>query len=397
MVPALEDTCCQRVTSLEGENQLILEGVDVPGTGSTLIELRQGRCTRGSSFEYSEDHIETPFASISMDSAGRIVSWIDKDSGRDIVKTGGVFNAFRIGEDIPEAWDNWDIDSDQRLKMADEKRLLKQRVISDGPLQLRLRSEYQLGTQSSITQDMIFHATTPRVDFDTKVDWKERRQLFKVLFNMNVEADFARHEIQYGHVERSTHWNLPQDRARFEVCAHKWTDLSENDFGVALLNDCKYGVSVTGSDVGLTLIKSSVHPDARADEGIHRFVYSVLPHACAFSVKSVVRPAYELNVAPLVSEVSNHAKPFGSLLEVDADNVIIESVKWAEEGKAFVVRLYEAGKSGTQCALTVNAPVKSVRETNLLEEKGRKSQVKDSQVDFYLKPFEIKTLVFEVQ
>ena len=155
---------------------------------------------------------------------------------------------------------------------------------------------YSLTITSTITQDMVFHSTSPRIDFETRVDWHEKRKLLKAAFDLEVLADSARHEIQYGHVERPTHRNLPQDRARFEVCAHKWTDLSENGFGVALLNDCKYGVAVHGSWVGLSLIKSGVHPDDRGDEGVHLFTYSLLPHAGGFTVPSVVRPAYELNV-----------------------------------------------------------------------------------------------------
>ena len=215
-------------------------------------------------------------------------------------------------------------------------------------------------------------------------------------FDLDILAESARHEIQYGHVIRPTHRNLPEDRARFEVCAHKWSDMSENGFGVALLNDCKYGLSVHNSSLALSLLKSGTHPDPRGDEGAHLMTYSLLPHACGFGVESVVRPAYELNVPVLAMPVGVGVDGFESLVAVDAPNVIVESVKWAEEGDALIARLYDAEKLGRTVRVTVHAEVKSVAETDLLEENPRKLRVKGGAVELYVKPFEIKTLRCEV-
>src|SRR5690606_30501506 len=160
-----------------------------------------------------------------------------------------------------------------------------------------------------------------------------------------------------GHAERATHRNYPNDRARFEVCAHKWTDLSENGFGVALLNDCKYGVSVHHSDVRLSLLKSGTHPDPRGDAGHHVFKYALLPHDGGFSVENVVRPAYEFNIAPVAVPAPHDAQGLASLLTVDAANVIVESVKLAEDGKDLVVRLYEASRCGTHARIEFGSAV----------------------------------------
>ena len=138
-----------------------------------------------------------------------------------------------MGEDVPAAWDNWDIDRDQRLKLAPQTDLVERAVISEGPLQLRIRQKYQIGNASLLTQDIVFHAAAARVDFDTVVDWKEKYQFLKVGFTLDVHADSARHEIQFGHVTRGAHDNTTRDRAQFDVCAHKWTDISENGYGVA--------------------------------------------------------------------------------------------------------------------------------------------------------------------
>jgi alpha-mannosidase len=297
-----------------------------------------------------------------------------------------------LGEDVPGHWDNWDIDRDQRYKMAARAKLLSRNVVANGPLQLRIRSVYKIGAQSTLMQDVVFHAGTPKVDFETVIDWTEKRTLMKVAFPLNIWAEQARHEIQYGHVLRPTHTNLIEDRARFEVCAHKWTDMSDDGFGAALLNDSKYGVSVEGGEIALSLMKSGVHPDPRGDEGRHFVTYSLLPHSGPFSVADVVRPAYELNIAPVIAQVSDRDGELPSLLTLDTPNVIVEAVKWAEEGNAFVVRLYEAGHASTKATVTLNAPVMAVEETNLLEDERTRLDLDENRVTLDFRPFEIKTL-----
>src|SRR5690606_18209485 len=137
-----------------------------------------------------------------------------------------------------------------------EARLVEREVVAHGPLQLRIRSRYQIGLRSTITQDVVFHASTPRIDFETIIDWDEKHTLLKASFPTTIMSDTARHEIQFGHVQRPTHRNRMTERAMFESCNHKWTDLSEGRFGVALLNDCKYGISVHRGTMALSLMKS---------------------------------------------------------------------------------------------------------------------------------------------
>jgi alpha-mannosidase len=349
-----------------------------------------------SSFQVNGDDVETPFTFVRFDKLGRIVSFIDKASGRDIVKPGGALNTLWLGEDIPEVWDNWDIDRDQRLKMNINTGFIGRSVVSDGPVQLRLRCVYNIGSGSSMVQDIVFHSSTPRVDFETVIEWKEKHKLLKAGFELDILSDSARHEIQYGYAERPTHTNLPQDRARFEVAAHKWTDLSESEFGVALLNDCKYGVGVQGSEVRLSLMKSGLRPDTRGDEGRHMFTYSLLPHTCGFSVESVIRPAYELNIPVVSSYAEETAQGFRGIVEIDSPNIIVESIKWAEKENGFVVRLYDAVKTGRRVNVKFNTAVKSVSLANLLEEEYHTLKLNDNSVGFYVKPFEIKTLLCRI-
>lgn len=391
MAPVGDGIVTQQIEGPDGAAKVAVKGLTIPSLGMLRIELGQGTETHESPFSIDGDMLETPFAIVAFDGIGRIVSLVDKASGREVVNRDGALNTLLLGEDVPESWDNWDLDSDQRLKMHVQDELVSRSVVANGPLQLRIRSEYKVGEHSSIIQDTVFHSDTPRIDFDTVIDWADTHKLFKAGFELNVLSDYARHEIQYGHAERPTHTNLPQDRARFEVAAHKWSDLSDNGFGVAILNDCKYGISVTGSELRLTLIKSGVHPDPRGDAGRHTVTYSVLPHASSFSVESVVRPAYELNIKPSIYQAGPNSVSEG-LVSVDASNVIVESVKWAEDGKGFVVRLYEAGKAGCNTKVTVNVPVNCISQTNLMEEKPQPLEVTNGAVEVYFRPFEIKTL-----
>ncbi len=372
--------------------KLVVAGLDLPPMGGVVLDMVEGASEGASAFTVEGDLVETPYATVRFDPEGPIASFVDRATGRELVRPGAALNVLVLGEDVPAEWDNWNVDRDQRLKMQPDTHLLSREVVADGPLQLRVRCTYRIGRHSVVTQDVVFHSTSPQVDFETVVDWAETRTFMKALFPLAIWAEKARHEIQYGHADRPTHTNLIQDRARFEVCAHKWTDLSDDGFGVALLNDSKYGVSVEGGEIGLSLLKSGIHPDPRGDEGRHAMTYSLLPHAGPFSVGAVVRPAYELNVAPVAAPVGADTGDLPSLLSIDAPNVIVEVVKWAEEGDAFVVRMYEAGRAGARATLTLNVPITSVEVTNLLEEKPEPVAVTDGQVTLDFRPFEIKTI-----
>ena len=391
MAPA--GTIAQEFRDVDGVQKLAVTGLSLPATGYVGVALTSSPAIDGAPapFKVDNDIVETPFARIAFDKGGQITSFFDKAARRELVRPGGSMNMFLAGEDVPAAWDNWDIDRDQRLKMAPIDADGRAEIVADGPLQLRIRRTYKIGRASTMTQDVVFHSTTPRVDFDTVVDWHEKYVFLKTAFAVDVLADTARHEIQFGHVTRSTHDNTTWDRAQFDVCAHKWTDISETNYGVAFLNDCKYACTTKDGEYQLSLIKSGKHPDPRGDEGSHRFTYAILPHAGGFSVETVVRPAYEFNLAPAVIPAGANVKPF-SLVEVDAANVIVEAVKWAEDGDGVVIRLYEAGKTGTHAKLSFGTTAGRVDEVNMLEENARELGRGVDSVELYFRPFEIKTI-----
>ncbi len=393
---SIAGAACQWIESVDGKGRLAVSGPTIPALGARVLPLADGPDQAQSPFTVTDEQIETPLLRVCFDGEGRIVSLFDKQVGRDVCIPGGAINALLIGEDVPLAHDNWDIDADQDLKMETDHRLLSRKVVADGPLQLRIRSEYEIGLRSRLTQDMVLHSQSKQIDFETRVEWAEGYRLLKAAFDINVASGEALHEIQYGHVARPTHTNRPEDRAMFEVANQKWTDLSDNGYGVALLNDCKYGIRASGNRLALSLIKSNRHPDDRGDAGTHFFTYSLLPHEGHFSVESVVRPAYELNIAPIFARAGDVAEDLASLVTVDVPNVIIEAVKWAEDSDGYVIRLYDAGGMATRAQVTFGAPVSRVRETNLLEESGTDVALTGACLTLAFRPFEVKTLVCRI-
>ena len=392
-VPQQEGVLTQEYTSPAGAKMLAVGGLTIPAMGAVTVPC--GKVSTGKSvFTVTKDKVETPQLSLAFDAQGRIVSCIEKKTGRQIVRPGGVLNRFIAGEDIPAEWDNCDVNPDQRRMMREQANLKSRTVIADGPLMLRIRSVYAIATASTITQDIVLWADNPRLDFDTLVDWHEIHILLKVTFDIDVLSEFARFDTQFGFFERPRHENLGYDRGQFDCPVLKWMDASETNFGVALLNDCKYAADTNLDGMSLTLLKSGGYPDFRGDAGLREIKYSLLPHTSAFSAPSVIRPGYEFNspvrVVPGAAEVK-------SPVICRTANVIVETLKRAEEGNALVVRVYEAEKTGTFTELEFTLPVASVSETNLMEEEPVSIPMQGNRLRFFIKAFEVKTFLLALK
>ncbi len=288
------------------------------------------------------------------------------------------------GENMPYAWDNWDIDADYRLK-EQSGRFLGQQILAQTESLVVLRTEFALAEASRLVTDMIFRADTPLITFENRLEANDKHCVMRALFDTDLFASYYKCETQFGYLERSCRPAEKSDNARFEVCAHKWTDLSQQDVGITLLSDTKYGVSCQGSTLGLTLHKSGTHPDPRGDVGIHFFRYGLLPHTGAVDTETV-RHAYGFSYRPVITARENLQPPFA--LE-SSGTVILETVKRGREG-GLVLRFYESlGASGR---------VKLRREEdrkwalcNILEEPCQTLPAgQDLEITF--KPFEIKTL-----
>ena len=383
----IDADCRQQVyTDLDGTEKLIISGITIPAFSSVTYSLRDGKPENTSAFTTDKNTIATPLAKISFADNGTISSYIDKTANREIIGDGYNLNTFLMAEDVPNLWDNWDIDVDVQCKYNDASTLISREIISTGAVAHIIRSEYKISQKSTIIQDMFIFADTKEIRFDTNIDWQDNHRLLKAAFDTNINEDFARHEIQFGNVKRPTTRNNSIEEAKFEVVNHKYTDLSETKYGVAILNDCKYGITVEGGNIRLSLHKGGTHPDRMGDhDGIHKCTYSLLPHSSGFNSKDVIRPAYELNM-PVMSAQGTYEMLCP--VTTDSENIFVEAIKPCEDAQnAFIVRLYEAEGTRTNTVLNFPNAVKC-ETTNMLEETI--DVLEDMNVTF--RPFEIKTI-----
>ena len=256
----------------------IIEVKDVPAMGWTVVRFEEGTNEKeDSAFTVSENKIETPFYLITLNNVGQMTSIYDKEAEFEVLAEGGRGNVLQLFEDKPLAHEAWDIDMFYQEKMREVTDLQSIEIINQGSLQMELQLTWKY-MSTTIKQNLVLYAHNKRIDFKTKIDWHERKQLLKVAFPVNIRATYATYDIQYGNVRRPTNWNTSWEQARFETVAHKWVDLSERGYGVSLMNDCKYGHDIKDNVIRLTLLKAATHPDIEQDQGEHEFTYSLLPH-----------------------------------------------------------------------------------------------------------------------
>jgi len=339
--------------------------------------------------------LENDVLRIEFNARGDIIRLFDKIVGREVLAPGQHANVFLAFQDRPLDGDAWNIDIFYEEKCWTARPAHNLSVIEQGPLRAGLEISRQI-LNSEIVQRIYLYRNSRRLDFDTRVDWHEHHTLLKVAFPVNILNSAATYDIQWGNVQRPTHYNTSWDWARFETVAHKWVDLSEGDYGVSLLNDCKYGCDVHGNVIRLTLLRGSTYPDLNADHGMHHFIYSLLPHPGDWR-EGTVQAAYALNDPLLLRPLSrgqgcSQGSTQLSLLSVDSPNVIIETVKQAEDGKGLIVRLYENQRSRGTVTLRAGFPLASAHRCSLLEENRASLPITQNAVQFAIKPYQIITL-----
>ncbi|HBP37264.1 MAG TPA: alpha-mannosidase, partial [Clostridiales bacterium] len=281
--------------------------------------------------------LENEFVRLQLDRSGNIASLYDKRAGREAFRPGMAGNRLLACEDKPHNEDNWNLDVFYTEKTWDiPARQIE--LAEQGPVRTVVKITRPF-LNSTIVQHLILWNHQARIDFETVIDWKDRDICLKAEFPVDVNAERATYEIQYGHLERPVHTNTSWDEARFEVCAHKWADLSDHGFGLSLLNDCKYGHDTQNGKLRLTLLRSTGYPNPDADKEIHRFTYSILPHAGDWRGAGTVRQAYDLN-QPAITAITaaggtGRAGALPARLSfagLSAENIILEVVKQAEDG-----------------------------------------------------------------
>ncbi len=373
--------------------------VSVPSCGYAVVDsaatgLPDGMAPVGVTEGDGCIELDNGLLRVVINADGNLAEIHDRRADRQVLTPGEQGNLLQLHEDLPNAWDAWDVDLFYKEKVENVGGLTALDVLESGPLRVVVRVRRAFG-QSTLEQTIVLQAGSPRLDFHTQVDWHERHRFLKAAFPVNVRSARATYEIQYGHAERPTHYNTSWDMARFEVCGQKWVDLSEAGYGVALLNDCKYGHDVYGGVMRLSLLRGPTAPDPVADEGAHRFSYALFPHAGSFQHAGVIEAAYDFNV-PLVvrSGRPTQTADADSWFAVDRPGVVIEAVKIAEDGDSLIVRLYEAHGGRGPAVLRTSLPFASARDCNLLEEDGDAVEIRDGEIRMDLRPFEIRTLKF---
>ncbi|MCB8977495.1 MAG: alpha-mannosidase [Ardenticatenaceae bacterium] len=335
--------------------------------------------------------LENDLLRVEFAPSGDIVTLTDKENGRAVLPTGVRANVFQAFEDRPLNWDAWDIDIfyDEKVWTAEPAHSVT--VIESGPLRVGLEVRRRL-LHSDIVQRVTLARGERRLDFDTTVEWRERHVMLKVAFPVDVLSPTATFDVQWGNVQRNTHRNTSWDWARFESCAHKWIDLSEGNYGVSLLNDCKYGHDVQDNVLRLTLLRSPTFPDPEADQGTQQFTYSLLPHPGDWRGKTAAA-AYALNDPLIVQRVASGGGPgVRALVSVDAPNVVVETIKQAEDGNGLIVRLYENERCRGPVTLRTSFPLTAAYRCNLLEETQETLVATENETTFTITPYQIVTL-----
>ncbi|MGV8831644.1 MAG: alpha-mannosidase [Devosia sp.] len=394
----------QKITHADGSVGFGASVSSIAPLGWTAGQIvAAGAANSAASLSVSTTHLENDLLRITVDAAGEITSVFDKARNREALVAGERANRLIAYEDKPMNYDAWDIDAyfeEQFWPLSDGSCLIS--VMETGPHRAAIRVErsYQ---NSTIVQVISLTAGARQVEFDTFIDWRERQTVLKAQFPFDLNTSEVRSEIQFGHVTRPTHRNTSWDKARYEASMHRWVDLSEADFGVALLNDCKYGYDCLEQSIRLTLVRGSTYPDPDADLGEHRLRYALFVHDGVADLAQVHRAAERFNnpiaVIGSCSAASALSPQLGafSFASVDCPNVTLETVKKAEMSDAIVLRVFEHANVRAQARISFGVPVRSVRIVNLMEE-GTSLPLKltDNGVCLDMRPFEIVTLLIDI-
>lgn len=339
---------------------------------------------------FTNDNVETPFYIVSWDKRGRIVRLYDKSADREIIPEGKFANVFQIFEDKPRCFDAWELESTIDLK--------KEEIYCDGNI---VKNKNELGcfvhftfnyNNSKITQTLCLYNYKRRIDFKTSVEWKESQKILKTAFSVDIRGIFARYDIQEGNIVRPITRNTSWEAAKFEVVAHKWAELSETGYGVALLNDCKYGYDIKEDTIRLSLLKAATYPDYSADYGTHEFTYSLYPHKEEWYESGLEEEAFDLNSPVIVFEGETNLGN-DSLISFDKSNIVVDAFKKAENEEAYILRFHEFTGGRNEISIDNKLKFAGWCEADLME--NPLEDWKPLPVKVKVKPYEIKTIMFK--
>ncbi|WP_124065590.1 alpha-mannosidase [Clostridium sp. E02] len=339
---------------------------------------------------------QTDYYEVELNQDGNIKRLYDRKEERNILKDQTVGNELLVFEDRPLEFDAWNIDVTYEEKVWQVNGKTEVKLLENGPVRGMFSIKRQF-MDSEIEQKVCFYSHTQRIDFKTKIDWNQHQMLLKAAFPLDIVSREANFDIQFGNVNRPTHKNTSWDQAQYEVCAHKWADVSEPGYGAALLNDCKYGYDIHDSVIRLTLLKSGIFPNPDADQGEHIFTYSLFPHTGDFRTGGVVQEAYDLNCPLTVQAGKNTVVPAYSFLNIKEENILADTIKSAEDGDGIIVRFYEAYGKRTQAHIAAAVDSHATyAQCNCMEEETNPIDGGQGELQLTFQPYEIKTIKISI-
>jgi len=367
------------------EDDKVIVNVSIPAC--EFMTLNKADSEAVSVADYASDLIlENDLVRYEFNNDAQLISAYDKEAGHELIKNPA--NVLSLYYDDPVEYDAWDIDlgyEEQHLENAKGVKVSK----SVGAVRQIL--DFDLTISNSKISQQIILGHGKRLDFKTKVNWDEAHKMLRTKFPIEAHTSEATFDIQYGYIKRFTGRNTSWDMARYEVAAHRYADISDSQYGAALLNDCKYGYKVHDQILDLNLLRSPKYPDFSADIGEHEFTYSLLPHIGDLLDSNVINNAAILNQPPLRFEgFKNNDASLPCKLE--ADNISLEVIKKAEKEDCLVIRLVETKGQRSKASLCFKSPAKKLIKTNMIEwtNEGEEAIV-DNSFTIELKPFEIRT------
>jgi len=402
-----EEVPSQIVLTDHGKN-LYFIAHQVPALGYKIYKIKKGESAGyGSILKAGETALENRYFKVTLHpQTGNVISIFDKINKKEILSAEACGNQLQLFEDIPDRWDAWNIGYTGRSWKLDKARQITSGLKGPVMASVRIEKDY-LGFSKSrrtptpdfpssfFTQEIILYEDIPRIDIDMKADWWEDHILLKVAFPVNIKNGKATYEIPYAYIQRPTSRRTDWEKARFEVPAIRWADLSDEQYGVSLFNRCKYGYDIKDNVIRLTLLRSPQWPDPMADRGKHHFSYALYPHQGDWKQADTVQRGYEFNVPLMALLVDSHPgnlSPVYSFFKASPTNIILASIKKAEDRKSLVLRLYEAEGEATRALIELFRKPQAIYELDLMENRLHSLSFKNKAFSLNFGKSEIKTI-----
>lgn len=386
----------QAYTKPNGDKKLVFVAKDIPAVGYKVY-YKMPAAKAPAYDESNGKEIENDNFKLVLDDNATLISIYDKKNRREVISKGGKGNDFRLFEDMPGGYDAWDIVA----TYVDREFVLKDGIVKDivkGDVYTMISIEKDV-LKSKIEQNIIIYNDLDRIDFDTHISWHEDQKLLKVFFDVDLQTKNYTRDIAYATMECCSYRYNPYDKAKFEVNAHNWIDMSDEDYGVSLLNDCKYGHEVNEHKMILTLLKAPIKPDPKSDRGDHYFTYSLYPHAETWKKAKTLERGLEINhpLVPVDIKSEGELGADKSFITLASDSMTLEAVKKCEEEDAYIIRMVEKKGKSVDASVKFFAPLTYAAECDLIERNDVPVEFDGDTISFHATPFEIKNYKVKIK